>query len=495
MSRLESWLMHLSTIVLTITGLAYAWMRYMMKPSDPFSVVNHPWEPFMIDIHIIVAPVLILGFGIIFHSHILFKKEAGARTARKSGLMLIPTFAVMALSGYLLQVVTSDFRKALVVLHLGSGAIWALLYLGHQVSSLAQRRSRSNGNRYRVPVQALLLALCLASAAGAMAEPFERNVHSMGTTLRLVLMEQNHAKAMEDSEALIQTIESVDRQLSTWKSSSELSAFNRAPAGIPVKVSPDLFQLLQHMQEFTGRTGGTFDPGIGRLIQIWDLHGKFRVPKKNEIDAALEQSGIRHLRFDPQRRSILKFKDVWIDPGAFGKGDALDRALHVASMRKMPPLLLDFGGQIAVHGTPENQTGWNIRLSQSDDRARTTDHELFLRAGSVSTSGHSERSTKVGDRMVHHILNPITGQPADPFGSVTVWNSSALVADVLSTALYVMGPETGYEWAVKNKIAAAFLMDQELKQTPEFLRLYKSKITTETTEFTEKRKCKTPCSP
>ena len=89
MNRLEAWLMHASTLVLTITGIAYAWMRYILKPVDPFSVVNHPLEPHMLSSHILIAPLLLLGFGVILHGHILYKIAAGSATARKSGFLLI----------------------------------------------------------------------------------------------------------------------------------------------------------------------------------------------------------------------------------------------------------------------------------------------------------------------------------------------------------------------------------------------------------------------
>lgn len=475
MNRLESWMMHISTILLTVTGLLYAWMRYLMEPVDPFSVVNHPWEPYMLHIHILAAPVLVLGFGIIFHGHILFKKAAGSRTAKRSGLILIPTFTIMVLSGYLLQVVTSDFRKALVGIHLVSGGFWALFYIGHQLASLAQRRARGNGNRFRVPVQVLLISFLLI-AAKSEADPFERQVSSMGTTLRVLMMEANRDLALRNSETLIRTVEQTDQQLSTWKNNSELTRLNQALVGKPFEVSPELFFLLRRIEEFTRWTDRSFDAGIGRLIDVWDVHGSFRIPSAQEISSALERSGFDSLRFDDKHFTVTKVKDVRIDPGAFGKGEALDRAMDVAKELKMSPLLIDFGGQIAVHGFPENEAGWSTALSLPENRSKLAGERLFLRSGSLSTSGYSERSAKIHRRMVHHILNPQTGEPAKPFGSVTVWNSSALIADVLSTALYVMGPEAGYKWAVQNKIAAAFVTNGgQVKRTPEFERLFSAR--------------------
>jgi hypothetical protein len=156
MNRLEAWLLHLSTIVLTVTGVVYAYMHYLMKASDPFSVINHPLEPYMLDIHIIAAPFLVVAIGIILHSHILFKIEGGSRAARKSGLVLIPLFVLMAVSGYVLQITSGSINRFFFWLHLGSGSVWALVYLAHHLASLAVRRMMA-ANRLKAPISRTIL--------------------------------------------------------------------------------------------------------------------------------------------------------------------------------------------------------------------------------------------------------------------------------------------------------------------------------------------------
>jgi thiamine biosynthesis lipoprotein len=85
--------------------------------------------------------------------------------------------------------------------------------------------------------------------------------------------------------------------------------------------------------------------------------------------------------------------------------------------------------------------------------------ELTIRSGSVSTSGGSERDLRVDGQRVAHILDPRTGRPATFDGSVTVWHASGLAADILSTALYVMGPDEGLAWAEARGLSACFLIN------------------------------------
>jgi hypothetical protein len=112
-----------------------------MKPADPFSVINSPIEPYMLDLHIIAAPVLVVAIGIILHSHILFKIDGGSRAARKSGITLIPLFLTMAVSGYLLQITSGTINRIFFWAHLGSGSLWAIVYLAHHLASLSVRRT------------------------------------------------------------------------------------------------------------------------------------------------------------------------------------------------------------------------------------------------------------------------------------------------------------------------------------------------------------------
>ena len=125
-----------------MTGLAYLWMRYVLVSSDPFSVINHPWQPAMLKIHLLAAPGLILIFGIVFQSHIARKLGSPDRANRRSGWLSLVTFALMTASGYLLQTVTSPTAVQLVWwLHLASSGVFTVGYTTHLLLGLSQLRS------------------------------------------------------------------------------------------------------------------------------------------------------------------------------------------------------------------------------------------------------------------------------------------------------------------------------------------------------------------
>jgi hypothetical protein len=132
-------------LAVVLTGAAYLWMKYFVQSADPFSVVNHPWQPIVLSLHVVVSPAFTLLFGVILNSHIMKKLRATGLPNRRSGYTSLATFVVMILSGYLLQVATSEtWLQALVVAHIASGLLFSVTYAAHLIISTALARSRES---------------------------------------------------------------------------------------------------------------------------------------------------------------------------------------------------------------------------------------------------------------------------------------------------------------------------------------------------------------
>lgn len=136
MSRWQAWFSHLLTVLVSLSGIVYFSMKYGLETDDPFAVVNHPLEPFMLDIHVFTAPVLVFVLGLIFEPHIMKKIKSPAPSNRLSGWITLATFAIMALSGYLLQVTATPFLAWVAwILHLASSFVFVSSYVVHQIVS------------------------------------------------------------------------------------------------------------------------------------------------------------------------------------------------------------------------------------------------------------------------------------------------------------------------------------------------------------------------
>jgi thiamine biosynthesis lipoprotein len=292
----------------------------------------------------------------------------------------------------------------------------------------------------------------------------------MGTTFSVTVYGSSAEEGVSKIEEIVRIVEDAENQMSTWIDQSEVSQLNRKPIHTAIQLSPSLCEVMKKNEQWVNFTGGAFDPGCGKIVEAWQIHGRGRIPDKTTIQYAVQNSGFSKLQF--HQCTITKSADVSIDVGAFGKGEALDRILKLAEQKNFPPMLIDFGGQIVVWKNEPAKNGWNVNLANPIDRQTLSGVSFFLRYGSLSTSGGSERDLVVRGKHVSHIVDPHTGLPVSSFGSVTVWSKDAFSADALSTALYVMGPEKGYRWAIKNRIAACFLIKDgahfNVKKTLEF---------------------------
>lgn len=142
MSAFERWLLHLGTLLVGGTGLVYVWMLYFVRPEDPYAVVNHPWQPQTQHLHVLLAPLLVFGAGLIWRRHVWAHWKAKVRKGLASGVTLGLTLVPMVTSGYLIQTATDDtWRKVWVWVHLAASALWLAGYLVHQAARVWARKA------------------------------------------------------------------------------------------------------------------------------------------------------------------------------------------------------------------------------------------------------------------------------------------------------------------------------------------------------------------
>jgi thiamine biosynthesis lipoprotein len=242
---------------------------------------------------------------------------------------------------------------------------------------------------------------------------------------------------------------SYDKQLSYTNPESEVWKLNNSPED-SLTISPDVYRMLVVGQELFTRSDSLYDLTVGPLSDVWHFIGigdstkEMTVPPADSIIAARDKVGFQRITFGPNW--IKRPVGMRLNFGSIAKGYIVDRTVEYLQHHGVTSGWVQAGGDIRYFGKMRVQrTGIQHPRGNSGDVIAV----LRLHDITVDTSGDYERFFMVGNKRYHHILNPRTGFPSDASVSVTVVAPHALLADALSTAIFVLGPEKGIELAAK----------------------------------------------
>jgi FAD:protein FMN transferase len=258
----------------------------------------------------------------------------------------------------------------------------------------------------------------------------------MGTIVEVVSPDERAGKIVFDEMAR------VEKLLSVYDPGSEIARLNRYGS---IKASPETFFVVKKAVEFCKVSGGAFDVTVGPLVDAWGFkNNSFRVPSGVEIRKVLKAVGCdKIVLIDSDNVIQFKLSRVKINLGGIGKGYAIDRAVRELKRRGVKSCLINCGGQVFACGRYSGRP-WKIGIR--NPRAKKVRGSLSLEDQSISTSGDDQRFFASGGRRYSHIIDPRTGYPVtNGLISVSVVASSGVTADVLSTAVAVLGLEKGRE--------------------------------------------------
>ena len=252
----------------------------------------------------------------------------------------------------------------------------------------------------------------------------------------------------------------VDEKISEWKSSSPISKLNESGFLNFKKEHEFLKDSLKASFEIAEMTDGAFDPTWAALWGLWDFDTE-KMPSNESIQSALNLIDWRHVELNDNHCKFLK-PGMKIGLGAIGKGIALDKCKEVLHSNNIDNYIIVAGGQVLVSGLNFGKK-WRVGIRKPDGLKNELAYVLDVTNTCISTSGDYEKYFEKDGIRYHHIINPKTGMPARGTKSVTVITPNATLADALSTAFFVMGPEGSIEFANRFPNLDAIIIDNDLK--------------------------------
>jgi len=239
----------------------------------------------------------------------------------------------------------------------------------------------------------------------------------------------------------------IENLTSRFIPTSDVARINEAAGGDPVKVSDETFTLLEKSRECSELSGGAFDVTIGPVVDAWGFGTETpHVPDSNVLAKAVALVDFRAMELDPASKTVrLAHPGMSIDLGGIAKGYAADRAAAVLREHGIKHALIDAGGNIVAVGTRPDGKPWHIgiRDPRGSSPTDTVGPVVEITDGAVVTSGDYERFFIENGHRYHHIFDPKTGMPADRAESATIIAPTSVDADMLSTAVFVLGPVEG----------------------------------------------------
>ena len=315
-----------------------------------------------------------------------------------------------------------------------------------------------HGYRHVLLIFLILYVFCF-SGCGHEVPQVKRSAVLMDTVVTLQVRGEQAEAAVD---AGMRRLEELDRMMGSESMEGAAQKLHAAAGKEYVKLQPEIYHVLEVSQRYSELTHGAWDITMGEAISLWGIGTEYaRVPGVEEFERVDELCGWQHLKLRPEDKSaMLEREGMSIHLGGIGKGYALDEVRRIFIQYGIKDALIDMGASsICAMGKNDRGEDWTIGI-RHPRKENAFLARVRLSDAMLSTSGDYERFFEADGKRYHHILDPKTLRPAESgIMSVTVLvddgiEDAGMLGDLLSTAIFVMGPEEGK--AFIEKLPEAF---------------------------------------
>ncbi len=287
--------------------------------------------------------------------------------------------------------------------------------------------------------------MCLFTTLHAQ-QVFHKKLKLMGSRFDIYVVASDTLNADKYIKTAITEITRIEDLISSWDSTSETSKINRDAGISPVKVSKDLFNLIERSIVISKLTDGAFDITYASMDKIWMFDGTMKeFPTKEDIQNSISKVGYKNIILNKENQTVfLSKKGMKIAFGAIGKGYAADKAKQLLIAEGAIAGIINASGDMNTWGKQPDGEEWKVAITNPLNKNKAF-AMLPIKNGAVVTSGNYEKFVTFYGKRYSHIIDPRTGYPATGIISTTVFAPSAELADALATSIFVMGIEVGID--------------------------------------------------
>nr|WP_299070040.1 FAD:protein FMN transferase [uncultured Allomuricauda sp.] len=272
----------------------------------------------------------------------------------------------------------------------------------------------------------------------------KRIMKLMGTRFEITVIAPNEDIGYINIDEAVSEIERIEKIISSWDTSSETALVNKNAGIKPVRVSQELFGLIERSKRISEITSGAFDISYASMDNIWKFDGTMKgKPSKAEIERSVAKIGYKKIVLNSEEQTVyLSQPGMRIGFGAIGKGYAADKAKELLISKQVKGGIINASGDLTTWGTKVTGESWLIGIANPLSKDKVFSW-LPVVESSVATSGNYEKYIILNDEKYSHIIDPRTGYPTTGVNSVSVFAKNAELCDALATAVFIMGKDSG----------------------------------------------------
>ncbi len=306
--------------------------------------------------------------------------------------------------------------------------------------------------------------------AAANLQRYSLNGQTMGTQYSAVFFAAADVDQAVIGSQLFAAVDMVDRQMSNWKTDSDLNRLNRAPEHEWLSVPKELFHVLETALVVGKQSQGAFDIGVGDLTRAWGFGSSKGLINEQQINASRAQvhrSATDILELDPKQCLVRKRAPITLDLSGIAKGYGVDQLGRCLDSFGITQYLVGIDGEMHARGMKPDGHPWVVAVEKPVRNRREVMAVMELADAAIATSGDYRNWVEYQGRSYSHTMNGALREPSsNRLAAVTVVTSSSMLADAWATALMVLGEIEGIELAQKRGMDALFVLHDgnEFKQ-------------------------------
>jgi FAD:protein FMN transferase len=291
---------------------------------------------------------------------------------------------------------------------------------------------------------------------------YKKKLSMLGSPFEITVVAKDSVQGNQFADLAVAEVKRIENLISDWIPTTEISKVNLNAGKLPVKVSEEVFDLVERALKISKITDGAFDISYASMDKIWKFDGSMKeMPTEEAIKKSVAKIGYQNIILDSKEKTIfLKIEGMKLGLGGIGQGFIADKIKALLQSKGCTSGLVNVSGDINTWGKQLDGKPWNIGIINPMNKNKVF-ATFPLIDSAVETSGSYEKYVVFNGIRYSHIIDPRTGYPAQGIVSVSVFAKQTEVADALATGIFVLGVDVGLDLVNQLKGIECIIVDDK----------------------------------